>query len=457
MAAQQSQAAAAASQSLEESMRRRAMKTAAEQKYGPTPLTPPNPLSEATSEVEEGEAEFDEKTGTSAPEPELPHAEDTQKGKRQRRYSSGSLRRKLSEVAEDRGNLKYFEQADDAGYKGDVEEEVFVMDIEPSQTISLPLRTAQNGQEPKIRAAKGDVEVAKREISKEIVTGTMLPASRDEPTEATNQINLPRPANPKEAQTQQGSRVEYFLLLEDLTTGMKRPCIMDLKMGTRQYGVEANEKKQKSQRQKCAATTSKELGVRVCGLQVWDAQTQKYVFRDKYFGRGLKVGREFQNALTRFLYDGVDYSSVLRHIPTILSKLSQLEVIIRDLAGYRFYAASLLMFYDGDTEDDYESDSVATGRDMGHKRREIDFKIADFANCVVKETTRPANPACPPRRPELPDLGFLRGLKSLKKYFLAIQEEIRHKEMGFTEEQINNVNGDIGFDGSEDDEGVISY
>jgi len=75
----------------------------------------------------------------------------------------------------------------------------------------------------------------------------------------------------------------------------------------------------------------------------------------------------------------------------------------------------------------------------------------------VKETTRPANPACPPRRPELPDLGFLRGLKSLKKYFLAIQEEIRHKEMGFTEEQINNVNGDIGFDGSEDDEGVISY
>jgi inositol-hexakisphosphate kinase len=438
-------------------MRRRAMKTAAEQKHGLTPLTPANPPTEAASEVQEGETGFDEKAGTSAPEPELPHEGDTQKGKRQRRYSSGGLRRKPSEVADDRGNLKYFEEADDAGYKGDVEEEVFAMDIGPSQTSSLPLRTAQNGQGPMIGAAKDDVEVAKPEMSKEIVTGIMLPPSRDEPTEATNQIDLPRPANPKEAQTQQGSRVEYFLLLEDLTTGMKRPCIMDLKMGTRQYGVEVNEKKQKSQRQKCAATTSKELGVRVCGLQVWDVKTQTYVFQDKYFGRDLKVGREFQNALMRFLYDGVDYSSVLRHIPTILSKLSQLEVIIRGLAGYRFYAASLLMFYDGDTGDDYESDSVATEKDMGHKRREIDFKIADFANCVVKETTRPTNPACPPRHPELPDLGFLRGLKSLRKYFLAIQEEIRQKEMGFTKEQINNVNGDLGFDGSEDDEGVISY
>ena len=115
---------------------------------------------------------------------------------------------------------------------------------------------------------------------------------------------IPRPPNPKEAQT--NSRVEYFLLIEDLTSGMKKPCVMDLKMGTRQYGIEAVPKKQQSQQRKCAETTSRSLGVRVCGLQVWDFKLQQYIFRDKYYGRELKEGDEFQQALTRFLYDGVD-------------------------------------------------------------------------------------------------------------------------------------------------------
>jgi inositol-hexakisphosphate 5-kinase len=432
IAAQQSQNALTDNNDIDEgSIRNRAMKGATG-RNGPTPLnsggllTTDSPLNPA--EVSEqpafngGDIQFQEKAATSAPVLE-PLAEPY-KTKRKRRYSSGSLRSKSEEDTEDRGNLKYFEEADDAGYKGDGEPDVFQMESEippggnGSTSRSLVFDKLESNQASKA----SNTSVSPPESN---ATGSILPPIRHEPINGV--VPVPRPVNPKEAQTQRDKRVEFFLLLEDLTAGMKRPCIMDLKMGTRQYGVDANKKKQNSQRRKCAETTSKELGVRVCGLQVWDVTTKSYIFQDKYFGRKLKVGREFQDALQRFLFDGVNYASILRHIPTILHKLSELEVLIKDLRGYRFYAASLLMFYDGDADD--EGDNTYTSTTAKHpkvSKREIDFKIADFANCVTAENDLFAfkERACPPQHPNEPDKGFLRGLKSLRRYFIDIQKEV---------------------------------
>lgn len=132
-----------------------------------------------------------------------------------------------------------------------------------------------------------------------------------------------------------------MIMLEYVCYRFRHPCVMDVKMGSRQYGLHPSAEKKRSKERKARLSTSARYGIRLSGYRRWNADEERYNCRSKLQCRCLSLN-EVKSEMSTFLLHSREMEQVFRQ------QLQRLRVAFSQQTIFRFYTSSLLFVYDAD-------------------------------------------------------------------------------------------------------------
>lgn len=133
--------------------------------------------------------------------------------------------------------------------------------------------------------------------------------------------------------------------LEDVNEGFTQPCILDCKMGQRQYDDDDSLEKQQRAIAKCNATTSAEFGIRFTGAQSYKTEKNGFESRDRERGRSMK-GEDLIPEMDWFFSDGKQLRR--ETVQLVAEKMKIIAANMKYQTHFRLYSSSILIVYEGD-------------------------------------------------------------------------------------------------------------
>jgi Ca2+-binding EF-hand superfamily protein len=137
--------------------------------------------------------------------------------------------------------------------------------------------------------------------------------------------------------------VSHYIVLEDLTSGLKKANIMDLKFGFRGHDDQARTMKIVQQVALCTITTSSSIGFRLCGMR-YHGDDGAVVVHGKPWGAQLK-----RDTMVHAMAEFVSQHGHIRFdvVGAIVEQMHGLLRFFRAQTLYKFYSSSVLFVWDG--------------------------------------------------------------------------------------------------------------
>ena len=162
------------------------------------------------------------------------------------------------------------------------------------------------------------------------------------------------------------------VVLEDVTHGMRAPCIVDIKIGTSTVAPDAGWEKRLSHLRKDRATTTRPLGLRLIGAQtVGAAGGAPFERRGKPWGKALRPQEVAAALRSCFSVGGVLRAAAVAHF---VGRLQRLLHGLETAPSRQLLGSSILCVYDG-AEDGAASPPPA-------------LRVIDFAHAYPLRATR---------------------------------------------------------------------